>query len=429
MATRETATGGKAATAAVVPGLAALSIGRPTTLAEPKGFRWTELGSVARLESGHTPSRSRPDYWDGDIPWIGIRDATANHGGLLLDTEQHVTQLGIDNSSARVLPTDTVCLSRTASVGYVVQIKRPMATSQDFVNWVCGPEISPTFLRYLLVSESESVRRFAHGSVHATMYYPDAKALHVLLPSRPEQQAIAEVLGALDEKISVNATVASTAEHLLRTEVDASWLHESSREAVLSDYLDLNPANPKPKDTEPLYVDMKKLPESGWSIGTPERREAKGGARFQRGDTLLARITPCLENRKTGFVDNIEAGETAIGSTEFIVLRARAGMAPPIGFLLATEARFREYAIQNMVGTSGRQRVAAADLARFELPKPKEGWLADFGARAIAVFDQIEALHKENLTLTVTRDALLPQLISGKVRVRDAEAAASAAGA
>jgi type I restriction enzyme S subunit len=96
------------------------------------------LTVLARLESGHTPSRKHPEYWGGNIPWIGIQDARANDGQVIEDTEEKTNELGIENSSARVLPEKTVCLSRTASVGYVVIMGRPMATSQDFVNWVCS---------------------------------------------------------------------------------------------------------------------------------------------------------------------------------------------------------------------------------------------------------------------------------------------------
>src|SRR5690606_15742999 len=110
---------------------------------------------------------------DGGIPWIGVRDATGNHGMTIDDTLQHTSQLGLDNSSARLLPAGTVCLSRTASVGYVVTMGVPMATSQDFVNWVCGPELDNRYLHYLLMGEQDSIKRVAYGSVHATMYYPD----------------------------------------------------------------------------------------------------------------------------------------------------------------------------------------------------------------------------------------------------------------
>jgi type I restriction enzyme S subunit len=103
---------------------------------------------VARLESGHTPSRKHPEYWIGKIPWIGIRDVALHDGRVIAETFQHVSQAGLDNSAARLLPKDTVCLSRTASVGYVVMMGKPMATSQDFVNWVCSEALDPEFLMF-----------------------------------------------------------------------------------------------------------------------------------------------------------------------------------------------------------------------------------------------------------------------------------------
>ena len=103
--------------------------------------------------------------------------------------------LGIANSSARILPENTVCLSRTASVGYVVVMGRPMATSQDFVNWVCSRELDHRFLKYVLLSEQSAFLRFASGTTHQTIYFPEVKAFHVCLPPPPEQRAIAHILG------------------------------------------------------------------------------------------------------------------------------------------------------------------------------------------------------------------------------------------
>ncbi|MBO6756354.1 MAG: restriction endonuclease subunit S [Roseibium sp.] len=120
--------GGREATEAVIPGDYAISVGDPQTPL-PAGWRWRLLTDLARLESGHTPSRKRDDYWGGDIPWIGIRDATANHGRTIYATNENTNELGIANSAARVLPAETVCLSRTASVGYVIVMGCPMATS------------------------------------------------------------------------------------------------------------------------------------------------------------------------------------------------------------------------------------------------------------------------------------------------------------
>jgi len=202
----DTITGGRDATTAVVPGSYALSLGDPQTTL-PDGWAWTRLTALARLETGHTPSRKRADFWGGTVPWIGIRDATGNHGRVIDDTLQHASEVGIENSSARVLPANTVCLSRTASVGYVVVMGRPMATSQDFVNWVCGHELDWRFLKHVLVAETHALRRFSHGTTHQTIYFPEAKALHIACPPLPEQRAIASVLGTLDDKIESNRRV------------------------------------------------------------------------------------------------------------------------------------------------------------------------------------------------------------------------------
>ena len=210
-----TQTGGRAATTGVIPGRYSLAVGRPDRPG-PTGWHWTPLASLARLESGHTPSRRVAEYWNGDIPWIGIRDATENHGRTIHNTHQTITQAGIANSSARLLPTGTVCLSRTASVGYVVVMGRPMATSQDFVNWVCSDALDNNFLKYVLLSEHESLLRFASGTTHQTIYYPEAKAFHVCVPCIDEQRAIAHILGSLDDKIELNRRMSETLEEMAR---------------------------------------------------------------------------------------------------------------------------------------------------------------------------------------------------------------------
>ncbi len=215
----ETRTGGRDATSAIDPGRYSLSVGRPN-LPSPYRWTWTKLTDVARLETGHTPSRKRSEYWGGDIPWIGIKDATHNDGRRIDETMQKATALGIENSSARLLPTDTVCLSRTASVGYVVVMGRPMATSQDFVNWVCDDDrLDWRFLKWALLAERQALRRWAHGTTHQTIYFPEVKAFHINLPPRPEQQAIASVLGALDDKIENNRRAADAAEAVWLTAV------------------------------------------------------------------------------------------------------------------------------------------------------------------------------------------------------------------
>lgn len=203
---------GRPATTDRVPGQFALSVGL-TEMPAPKGWRWVKLTNVARLESGHTPSRNHDSYWNGDIPWIGIKDARDHNGRRILDTIQTVTPAGIENSAARLLPAGTVCLSRTASVGYSLVMGREMATSQDFVNWVCSEDLHPEFLMHLFLAERESLLRFAKGTVHKTIYFPEAKALHVCIPAPDEQRRI---VAAIESHFSRLDAATATLERVQR---------------------------------------------------------------------------------------------------------------------------------------------------------------------------------------------------------------------
>jgi type I restriction enzyme, S subunit len=110
--------------------------------------------------TGHTPIRSHPEWWRGDIPWIGIKDANTHHSRVIYDTIQHTNTEGLANSAARLLAAGTVCLSRTASFGYVVIMGKDMATSQDFVTWTFTEAIEPRYLMYAIMAEGEEMRRF-----------------------------------------------------------------------------------------------------------------------------------------------------------------------------------------------------------------------------------------------------------------------------
>jgi type I restriction enzyme S subunit len=140
---------------------------------------------------------------------------------------------------------------------------------------------------------------------------------------------------------------------------------------VLRDALVLNPVERLPAGTSAPYIDMAKvMPWNRWH-GAPILRKASSGSRFKDGDTLLARITPCLENGKTAQVRNLGNGVIGWGSTEFIVLRARSGVTDEnFVYHIAREPEFREYAIKQMTGSSGRQRVQLDALANFVVNLP-----------------------------------------------------------
>lgn len=161
-----------------------------------QGWSWHRLTDIARLATGHTPSRRCLEYWDGEIPWLQLPDIRALDGQHAFDTSEHTNLLGIENSAAVLLPKGTVCMSRTASVGFVTIMGRQMATSQDFVNWVCGPELDPDFLMHLLIASRRQIRELGSGAVHHTIYFPTVKAFSICAPPVDEQKRIAVQIAA-----------------------------------------------------------------------------------------------------------------------------------------------------------------------------------------------------------------------------------------
>ncbi|MCG9578490.1 restriction endonuclease subunit S [Vibrio tubiashii] len=176
-----------------IQGVCATAVGKPVHKVV-ESWDWVPLVSIAKMESGHTPSRSKPEYWGGSVKWIGIKDARKNHANTISETEQRTNELGLANSASRLLPKDTICISRTASVGYVVKMGEPMATSQDFVNWVPSEVVYPDWLKWLFVAEKESLFKFGRGSTHTTVYFPEWLALHISLPPLQEQKEIVRLV-------------------------------------------------------------------------------------------------------------------------------------------------------------------------------------------------------------------------------------------
>lgn len=175
---------------------------------------------AARLESGHTPSRSRPDYWENcTVPWFTLADIWQFRNDVTdyaTETKELISELGMVNSAARLLPAGTVMLSRTASVGFSGIMGVPMATTQDFANWVCGERLSPEFLLYVFRAMKSEFRKLMYGSTHNTIYMPDIQMFRFACPSREEQQVIVDRIRGLNGRLDELLREAEGAVDLLR---------------------------------------------------------------------------------------------------------------------------------------------------------------------------------------------------------------------
>ncbi|HAW0920951.1 TPA: restriction endonuclease subunit S [Escherichia coli] len=190
----------------------------------------------------------------------------------------------------------------------------------------------------------------------------------------------------------------------------------------LGKIIEFNPKRILKKGINAPYLDMKNVPVKGHSVQDVVCREVTSGTKFKNGDTLLARITPCLENGKTAFVDFLSSNETVgWGSTEFIVMRVKRDLPLSLSYFIARLESFRTKAIQSMQGTSGRQRADAAVLQNMPWIIPPDALLAKFGEFSNVVIDNNRIKHNQNAQLSQLRDILLPKLLSGEITLPDAE--------
>jgi type I restriction enzyme S subunit len=248
------------------------------------------------------------------------------------------------------------------------------------------------------------------------------------------QEKIADILSAYDELIENNRRRIALLEEAARLLYREWFVHfrfpghehvsftdglpEGWARVPAAEAFEVNPKTSRNDDGVIRYIPMSALSETGMVIdhGPVEDRDKSTSVRFRNGDTLLARITPCLENGKTGYVQFLSEDEVACGSTEFIVLRGRR-VSNYFVYLTARQHDFRENAIRSMIGSSGRQRVQPSCFDRYLVPIPPQVLSTLFDEAVGGMFAQIGNLDQQNQKLAQARDLLLPRLMNGEIAV------------
>ncbi len=301
----------------------------------------------------------------------------------------------------------------------------------------------PAFLYYYFRAPStvRTIHNLAFSSGVPHINLDILRKFLVRLPPLPVQRNIAAMLAAYDDLIENNtrriAILEAMAQALYRewfvhfrypghesvplVESELGMVPEGWEVKRVTDAVLVNPKTPVAKDGEKPFVPMGSLANSSMLIGDVEMRLGNSGAKFKNNDTLFARITPCLENGKTAYVQFLPSDDVvAFGSTEFIVLRSKT-LTPEYVYLMARSNEFRDNAIKSMTGATGRQRVQETCFDRFLLAQPDQKTLHAFRRCVKPIFQQVQVLAKKNANLRRTRDLLLPKLVSGEVDVADVE--------
>ena len=293
------------------------------------------------------------------------------------------------------------------------------------------------FYNLLHLGQTKAFDQYFTGSTIKHLPGEKLAKVEVVVPPSPVQRRIASILSAYDDLIENNTRRIAILEEMARriyeewfvrfrfpgheqvkrVESDLGLIPEGWKVVAASDAITISPKVRVPKEGLKPFVPMGSLSENSMLIAGIEEREGNSGSKFQNGDTLFARITPCLENGKTGFVQFLPSHDAvAFGSTEFIVLRSRT-LCPEYVYALARSDEFRANAIKSMSGATGRQRVKEACFDAFLLAQPDAETLQRYREIAQPMFAMIRKLAAKNANLRATRDLLLPKLISGELDV------------
>ena len=169
---------------------------------DPKGKNWEvkRLGDITKIESGGTPSTKKTEYWNGDILWLTPKELSNFKGIEIYDTERKITKLGLDHSSAKILPIGTVLLTSRAPIGYVAIAGKPMATNQGFKNFICDKKLlNNKFLYYFLKNKTKEIQSLGRGATFGEVSKGIVSNIKIPLPPLETQKKIVEKLSAVQE--------------------------------------------------------------------------------------------------------------------------------------------------------------------------------------------------------------------------------------
>ena len=341
-------------------------------------------------------------------------------------TFRYVTREKADSLNKANAHRGDIVITHRGTLGQIVFIPQDSkydryVISQSQFRVRCNDKVLPEYLVYYfhtpigqhkLLSNASQVGVPALARPSSTF-----QQIEVVLPELSIQKRVVEIISTIQKKIVNNQELNDNLQQQAFSVFDNLIANAENNDYTVSDYAFLNPKRTLAKNQVARSIDMSQLSTSGAFPSGWEMKPFNGGMRFTNGDTLLARITPCLENGKTAFIDFLDDGEVAFGSTGYIVLAPKNDTPPEMLYCLARYPAFVDYAVKNMNGSSGRQRVSAETVGQYRLPLFDKHSLVLFKEVVSPMFLKMRYNSLENMRLAELRDALLPKLMSGEIDV------------
>lgn len=392
------------------------------------------IENLGKIITGKTPRTAIEGNYGGDIPFLTPSDDLSVK--YVYTTKRYLTQQGLSEVKNCLIPSNSICVSCIGSdLGKVVMTQDDIVTNQQINSIVPNEYNSPDFVYYLMILVGKQLNSLSKTSTAVPIVNKKTfSEWKITIPDLPTQQRIASILSSLDAKIEnnnkINAKLEEIAQNLFKewfvdfgpfkngkfVESELGLIPEGWRVGTLGEIANINPSRTIKKGTSAKYLDMKNMPTSGPFPAKLETKEFTGGMKFKNGDTLMARITPCLENGKVAFVNFLDNDEIGFGSTEYIVITSQNDYFPEFFYFLCRDKKFTDYAVANMNGSSGRQRVSSDSISNYKMPIPPKEIIKNL-IPIKAMMETIKNNSLENQRLATLRDTLLPKLMSGEIEV------------
>ena len=415
------------------------------------------LTDVINLIGGGTPKRSISEYWNGDIPWLSVKDF--NHGGRYVEeSDETITQLGLEKSSTKLLKPGMLIISARGTVGELAQLKSEMAFNQSCYGIDAKTHyLDNDYLYYLLKLKIRELKSIAHGSVFDTITRDTFENIEVEIPSKNAQKAIAHILGTLDDKIELNQKMNQTLEEIAKT-IFKSWfvnfdpvrakaegrptglppvisdlfpdeLVDSEIGEIpkgwgvgsISDFTFLNKKTVNPSQSAEVYEHFS-IPafDSGQFPVLDLGTDIKSNKNLVvEGSLLVSKLNP---NTPRVWLPTPKDLHEQICSTEFMVYTPTDHS--NIAFLwgLFTSSVVSERMEAMVTGTSkSHQRVKPNDVSNITTVTPDARLIETYGDIVLPMLNRTLVGKSESSVVVELRDTLLPKLISGELRIPDAE--------
>lgn len=389
------------------------------------GMRY-KLSEIMDLIGGGTPKTSNPDYWNGDIPWLSVKDF-GNDNRYVYETEKHITKLGLMNSSTKLLDKGDIIISARGTVGEIATIPYPMAFNQSCYGLRANKEIvDEDFLYYLIKYNIRLLKKNTHGSVFDTITRSTFDEIEVDVPDLDVQKKIGYLLSELDKKIELNNKINNNLEQQIEAILLSFIENTNSNNVKLGDYLYIKGRigwKGLKKDEYLEHSDFRiingeSLTKAGidWSKAgyiSQSRYDESPEIMLKKGDILLSKDGTI---GKIGYIDSLSA-PTTVASGIFVIRNIQPEIISTtfIYFLLKSRL-FTDFITARTEG-SVIPHLYQKDFMQFEFPLPSKDEMASFEKLTAPMFSFIVSNLNENDRLTRLRDSLLPRLMSGELDV------------